>query len=161
MGGSGGSWRAGAGGERLCIVSKSGRENEGLVEMSGIGAFVGLCKVCLADTGNASIMIGCTHSFDCVPFYSKRKEPKEYSKLPRWGWVVGVDQSSFPREEGYSGGIVLKVTSFCPKETTENLSGQRNRDDRGVCGPTQGKGTHGHRIQPPKHQKVKTRGRII
>lgn len=44
-------------------------------------------------------MIGGTQSFDHVPFYSKRKEPKEYSKLPRWGGV-GVDQSSFPRWGG-------------------------------------------------------------
>ena len=46
MGRRGGPWSAGAGGEGLCIVSKSGRENESSVEMSGIGAFVGLCKVC-------------------------------------------------------------------------------------------------------------------
>lgn len=51
LGGRGARW------EGLCIVSKSGRENESLVEMSGIGAFVGLCKVCLADTGNDSIGI--------------------------------------------------------------------------------------------------------
>ena len=87
-------------------------------------------------------MIGCTQSFDRVPFYSKRKEP-------------------FQGGEGHAGGIVLKVTSFCPKETTENMAGQRNRDDRGVCGPMQGKGTHGHRTRPPKHQKVKARQRII
>lgn len=35
----------GTGKEHLCIVSKSGRENEALVEMSGMGEFVGLLQI--------------------------------------------------------------------------------------------------------------------
>ena len=125
MGGSGGPWRAGAGGEGLCIVSKSGRENESLVEMPGIGAFVGLCKVCLADTGNDSVMTGCTQSFDRVPFYSKRKEPKEYSKLPRLGWVVGVDQSSFPSGGGACWRDCAESYLLLPKGNRERRRAEK------------------------------------
>lgn len=45
VGGNGGLGGQGTGEERLCTVSKSGRENESLVEMSGIGEFVGLLQI--------------------------------------------------------------------------------------------------------------------
>lgn len=50
-GGGGGGWEGGGPGgqgpgeERLHIVSKSGRENECLAEMSGMGEFVGLLQI--------------------------------------------------------------------------------------------------------------------
>lgn len=53
---------------------------------------------------------------------------------------------------------MLKVTSFCPKETTENAAGQRrNREAEVRVGPCRARAPDGHRTRPPKHQNVKTR----
>lgn len=45
MGGNGVPGGQGTGEECLCIVSKSGRENESLVEMSEMGEFVSLLQI--------------------------------------------------------------------------------------------------------------------